>query len=93
MPHQPNSCPPNPPNPAATEALYPAESAPELRLPTLSALCSYGPTPLVLQGALRQVVPAAGLVHTSARLLAGLELVARHEGEPLALMPYDLDVR
>jgi protease-4 len=46
-----------------------------------------------LQGLLRQMVPGAALVHTSARLLAGLEIVARHEAEPLALMPFDIDVR
>jgi protease-4 len=46
-----------------------------------------------IQGALRQAIPAAGLLRGSARLLAGIELIARHEGEALTLLPYDIEVR
>ena len=49
-------CPTAPPNPTAIEALYPQGSAPETRVATLSALCSYGQSPLVMQGALRQTL-------------------------------------
>jgi hypothetical protein len=49
-------CGASPPNPPETEELFPAGSAPTNRIPTLSALCSYGPTQLVMQGALRQVL-------------------------------------
>lgn len=49
-------CPPGQPNPAEIEALYPQGSEPQVRVPTLSALCSYGQSPLTMQGALRQVL-------------------------------------
>lgn len=47
-------CPQGPPNPDDIEALYPEGSEPQLRIDTLSALCSYGMTPLVMTGAIRQ---------------------------------------
>ena len=50
------TCPATAPNPDETEALYPSGSTPGVRAATLSALCSYGVTPLVMQGALRQVL-------------------------------------
>lgn len=45
---------PLPGNPPEIEALYPAGSQPEIRVPTMSALCSYGVTPVVMDGALLQ---------------------------------------
>lgn len=50
------ACPADPPNPADVEALYPANSVPQVRLDQLSALCSYGVTPVVMTGALRQIL-------------------------------------
>ncbi len=49
-------CPSGPPNPEEVEALYPQGSHPEFRVSNLSALCSYGQTPLVMTGSLRQVL-------------------------------------
>lgn len=43
-------------NPAEIEALYPAGSVPEVRIDSVSALCSLGVTPLVMTGMLRQVM-------------------------------------
>jgi hypothetical protein len=51
-----DSCPPGPPNPPEIEALYPSGSSPDDRRKKLSALCSYGQSPLVMTGALRQVL-------------------------------------
>lgn len=51
-----DTCPPGQPNPEEIEALYPPGSTPEVRFDRLSSLCSYGVTPLVMQGALRQVL-------------------------------------
>ena len=51
-----SNCPENPANPAEVEALYPEGTQPEDFVRKLSALCSYGLTPLVVQGALRQVL-------------------------------------
>lgn len=49
-------CPQGPLNSDSIEDLYPQGSRPEIRLDTLSALCSYGVTPLVMTGALRHVL-------------------------------------
>ena len=49
-------CPQGPLNPDEIADLYPTGSATEYRVNTLSALCSYGVTPLVMTGALRQVL-------------------------------------
>ena len=49
-------CNPSPPNSTEVEALYPTGSAPEVRIPSFSAVCSYGHTQLTMQGALRQVL-------------------------------------
>jgi hypothetical protein len=54
--NQPLNCPPGEPNPDSITALYPQGSRPEIRVPNLSALCSYGQSPLVMQGALRQAL-------------------------------------
>lgn len=50
------ACPSGPLNSDEVEALYPQGSSPEIRLDKLSALCSYGQSPLVMTGALRQVL-------------------------------------
>jgi len=52
----PDQCDQTPPNPEEVEDQYPENSNPEVRIPSLSALCSYGMTPLVMQGALRQTL-------------------------------------
>lgn len=49
-------CPSSNPNSPQTEALYPQGSSPEIRVPVLSSLCSYGQSQLVMQGALRQAL-------------------------------------
>ena len=51
-----DSCPTGPPNSAAVEAQFPTGNDPHIRSCNLSALCSYGVTPLVMQGALRQIL-------------------------------------
>ena len=43
-------------NPEEIEALYPDGARPEVRFDTLSALCSYGQSQLVMTGALRQLL-------------------------------------
>lgn len=43
-------------NPPEVEALYPSGTAPEPRFSKASALCSIGSTPLIITGALRQVL-------------------------------------
>lgn len=50
------TCPQGDLNSEAVEALYPSTGSPQLRFDTLSALCSYGQSPLVMEGALRQVL-------------------------------------
>lgn len=50
------SCPEGSSNPDDVEALYPEGSAPQQRFKTLSALCSYGQSQLVMTGALRQIL-------------------------------------
>lgn len=50
------ACPRGPDNPPEIEDLYPPGTTPERRFVTLSGLCSYGVTPLVMQGALRNVL-------------------------------------
>lgn len=52
----PQDCPQGPLNSPDIEDLYPDGSVPETRLNTLSALCSYGVTPLVMTGAIRQLL-------------------------------------
>ena len=49
-------CPQDDPNPEYIQDLYPSGQFPENRSQTLSALCSYGQSPLVMTGALRQVL-------------------------------------
>jgi protease-4 len=46
-----------------------------------------------LQGIVRQAIPAASVVGRVWGSSAALELFVRHEGEPLAWLPYDIDVR
>lgn len=46
----------NPTNPPEVEAQFPGNSAPEKRLGTVSALCSYGMRPHVMTGLLRQLL-------------------------------------
>lgn len=43
-------------NPPEVEAQFPADSAPENRVPKVSALCSYGMRPHVMTGLLRQLL-------------------------------------
>lgn len=50
------TCPPPAPNSDSIEALYPSGSSPENRFQRHSAICSTGFTPLLLTGALRQVL-------------------------------------
>ena len=45
-----------PDNPPETEALFPDGITPQVRMPTLSALCSFGQTPRIMTGALRQIL-------------------------------------
>lgn len=48
----------NQPNSPEIEALYPPDTAPEVRLDKISALCSYGMRPHVMTGVLRQLLTA-----------------------------------
>lgn len=50
------ACPTPAANPEEVEALYPNGSVPEIRFDKLSALCSIGQTPLIMTGALRQIL-------------------------------------
>lgn len=43
-------------NPPSVEALFPEETDPQVRLGKLSALCSLGYTPLIITGAIRQLL-------------------------------------
>lgn len=57
MTYQPvNPCTPQDTNPPEVEDLFPGGSTPSNRIDSLSHLCSYGLTQLVMQGALRQVL-------------------------------------
>lgn len=57
MPYEPNNpCQGNPANPDEAVTLFPPGSHPEDRADKLSALCSYGISPLVLTGAFRQIL-------------------------------------
>lgn len=49
-------CPKPPDNSEQVESLYPDGTRPEIRLDSLSALCSYGMTTTVMTGALRQTL-------------------------------------
>lgn len=49
-------CPSGPPNPPEVETLFPQGSSPDSRVECLSALCSYGLTPLVVTGGFRHVL-------------------------------------
>jgi hypothetical protein len=51
-----DQCPVPGANPAEVEACYPVGSAPEVRIQKISALGSFGETPLLMTGALRQLL-------------------------------------
>ena len=52
----PDNCPEPDPNSAEVEALFPEGQGPQVRFSNLSSICHYGLTPLVMQGAIRQVL-------------------------------------